>query len=220
MEDLIQVVRADLSHLATELHESVDDDALRRSSTILRRLLVEGDLQRAWRASGHADRLLIRAPTLEYIQSAIPQQKVVLAAAGGSRFKGLAMMGFLEASYVLPKEDLDRLHGKGIPTRELPAEQYVASPSMIVKGVAISRRLIIKYVANKLGGAHFDPKRRPDKEKVPFELLDHVRATYVLAGKNAVYFELLAIGQSTTNSGQLREWVGLPPAEGPFAAAP
>ena len=91
-------------------------------------------------------------------------------------------------------EEMEAIRAKGLPRQELPLDRYVGSTTMIVRGTSISRRVLLKYVANKLGGAHFDPKRQSDSESKAFRLLDYVGETYQLAGKNALYFELLAIG--------------------------
>ena len=216
---LVDVVLADLSHLAGELHQQVDDHSLRRGSAILRRLLVDNDLQKAWKAAGRPRQPLILATTLEPILAAVPQGKIALAAAGGALYQGMALMGMLEVGYVMPVAEMESIRAKGILRQQLPLDRYVGSTTMIVHGTSVSRRVLIKYVANKLGGAHFDPRRQSDAESKAFRLLDYVGETYQLAGKNAVYFELLAIGQALVMSTSIRAWLGLPPAEGPFAAA-
>lgn len=217
--EIVENTFADLAHLAGELNEKADDHSLRRSSAILRRLLVDDELGKAWRADGRARQPTIRAATLSRVLSKVVQRRVVVAAAGGAHYQSVAMMGMLTLDYALPDQELKAIRAQGLPRIDLPLTDYVASTTMVVSGQAISRRLLIKYVANKLGGAHHDPQRRPDKEETPYRLLDHVRAHYELAGKNAVYFELLAISQAVTTSPAIREWLGWPPAEGPFASA-
>ena len=44
-DDLLEVVVSDLIFLHEEWDEEVDDHSLRRSSTVLRRLLVDNELQ-------------------------------------------------------------------------------------------------------------------------------------------------------------------------------
>ena len=217
--DIVENTLSDLTHLAGELHERVDDHSLRRSSAILRRLLVDDELGQAWRADGRERQPIIRAATLTSLLSRVPQRRVVMAAAAGAHYEGLAMMGIAELNYKLSADEVKSLHGDGLPLVDLPLQSYLASATMIVAGHAISRRLLVKYVANKLGGAHHDPKRRPDKEAKPYELLDQVRERYQLGVKNAVYFELLAVGQAIVNSPSIRGWLGWPAAQGPFASA-
>jgi hypothetical protein len=119
----IRTAVEDLSFLKGEWRQDVDDASLRRASGPMRRLLVDGDLQRAWHDLGFDKQPIVR------------------------------------------------------------------------------RHLVIKYVANKLGGIHLDPKRDLKKdEEVGFSLLDQIADTYQVAGKQAIYFELLSIGQSISAS--------------------
>jgi hypothetical protein len=73
---------------------------------------------------------------------------------------------------------------------------FVNSPCVVVEGTTISRIELVKYVVNKLGGAHYDSKREKDYQR----LLDYAGQHYALAGKNSVYFELLSIGQRLVKS--------------------
>jgi hypothetical protein len=47
--ELLKTVVEDLTYLKDEWDQNIDDAAIRRGSTVLRRLLVNGELQRAWR---------------------------------------------------------------------------------------------------------------------------------------------------------------------------
>lgn len=71
-------------------------------------------------------------------------------------------------------------------------------------GQIVVRRILIKYVANKLGGAHHDSKRGTSHEEQLFGLLDTARAQVKLLDKPAVYFELLAIGQSLAGASDIQ----------------
>ena len=205
--DIVDGVVSDLRHLAEELHDKVDDHSLRRSSAIMRRLLVEGDLQRAWRTSGRAKQPDIETHELDRVLALVPQSRIVLASVGGATYNGMELASIFEVTGLPPNGALGALTPADLPRRAMPLDSYLAATTMIVGGLSISRRLLIKYVANKLGGVHFDPRRRPDKEQQPFERLDHARDTYLLAGKNAVYFELLSIGQALTGSRAIRDWM-------------
>jgi hypothetical protein len=76
---------------------------------------------------------------------------------------------------------------------------------MIVAGQAINRREIINYVANKLGGVHFDKNRKPDERA--FKVLDDHRGKLHLQGIDILYYELLAIGQHLLRSGDISGWL-------------
>jgi hypothetical protein len=86
--------------------------------------------------------------------------------------------------------------------RALPVAQFLASPFALITGVEVSRRDVIKYVANKLGGVHFDPSRRPQDAKL--HLLDQRLAALMVHGTqpfNVIYVELLSIIQFVAESG-------------------
>jgi hypothetical protein len=65
----------------------------------------------------------------------------------------------------------------------------------VVEGEVFRRREIIQYVANKLGGAHYD-ERRDERER----LLDYAQEAYKVADKKPIYFELLSTGQKLVRS--------------------
>jgi hypothetical protein len=95
----------------------------------------------------------------------------------------------------------------GPPLRLYRLSEFLASPAVVINGERINRRLVIQFVANKKGGAHFDFTRK--KDETAFQLLDKV-ASYGLANKDAVYFELLSIGQDlarSTDAKRLRELI-------------
>jgi len=84
-----------------------------------------------------------------------------------------------------------------------PISEFLDSSFALILGIEITRRDVIKYVANKLGGAHFDPSRnrRGDNR---LKLLDSFARTRLeIAGKrpfNAVYVELLSIAEYLAES--------------------
>lgn len=86
--------------------------------------------------------------------------------------------------------------------RGLGLTAYLRSPAALVLRDEISRQDVIAYVANKLGGAHFDPKRQ-GKTGERYAILDKKLAT--LAPANApeatiVYAELLSMAEAVAES--------------------
>jgi hypothetical protein len=78
-------------------------------------------------------------------------------------------------------------------------------------GVVVTREEVIKYVANKLGGRHYDEMRRGDLA-LKYIALDRIRkykTGYEGPDKkflmDYVYFELLATGRFLTESDSLSE---------------
>jgi len=84
-------------------------------------------------------------------------------------------------------------------------------PSFVIEGILINREEVIKYVSNKLGGAHYDSSRKPRASsrgvslEEKYALLDSARNSTMLADKNAIYYELLSIGQRLVNSKDVQQ---------------
>jgi hypothetical protein len=87
--------------------------------------------------------------------------------------------------------------------RGLPLSAYLRSTAALIVGERITRQDVIQYVANKLGGAHYDTSR-DKKADARYKLLDKRPATYVPQnGVPApyVYAELLSIIEALVESG-------------------
>lgn len=84
-----------------------------------------------------------------------------------------------------------------------PISEFLDSGFALILGTEITRKEVIRYVANKLGGAHFDAdrNRRGDDR---LALLDRLANTYLeITDKrplNAVYIELLSIAEYLAES--------------------
>jgi hypothetical protein len=126
------------------------------------------------------------------------------------------------------KADYER--GKAVMGKSYPVKlgAFLKQTSLVVNGVLINREEIIKYVANKLGGAHYDDSRDDSTGtgdislEQKYKLLDGVRSGIAVADRNAIYYELLSIGQRVVNSRdvrQLRKYLthvlSLPPSSAP-----
>lgn len=204
----LRIVAKDLDYLRHEWNEGVDDDSLRRSSTVLRRLLVEGELLRAWRDLGMPKQPIVTAPSLEAWLGGIPYDRVAWANAGGAKYRSVEVAGTLQVRGDLPTEWRQR-SGQSDPERTMSLKRFVESPCIVVRGQLVTRRDVIKYVANKLGGAHpIDTKRdanNPQDKK--YLLLDSVHNVYTVADKEAIYFELLSIGQCAVRAPDIRGFI-------------
>jgi hypothetical protein len=84
--------------------------------------------------------------------------------------------------------------GREPPQKEQVVSNWLSSPCMKIDGVVITRRDIVRYVANKLGGVHLDTKRNEIKD-MGFLALDRVRNGVRVIDLDAVYAEMTAIGQ-------------------------
>jgi len=201
--ELIEVVTSDLHFLREEWDETVEDHSLRRSSTVLRRLLVENELQRAWKAAGFEREPMINASTLKTVLQTVLKERIIFAAAGGARYKGMELRGILMTNYAMSESEIKQHNTDGLPEEVFGLRAFIEAPCIVIKGHEVSRRVLIKFVTNKLGGAHFDPKRGKDSKESLFPLLDCASKEIMLADKNAVYFELLSAGQAIVSSNDI-----------------
>jgi hypothetical protein len=110
--------------------------------------------------------------------------------------------------------------------RNVSLSRFLSEPAAIINDGAVSRRDIVKDVANKLGGVHFD-ERRGLSEK-PYLLLDSVRdqpfvwPIFQADGEDAteeanfprgpVFRDLIAIGQALTASPDVVMMVDVAPS--------
>jgi hypothetical protein len=110
--------------------------------------------------------------------------------------------------------------------RGMKLSVYLASPAALIKRVAISRQDVIQFVANKLGGVHYDPTRNR-KHDDRLALLDAVGVkleTETVKNFSGVYAELLSIAENLSESGDLARFLDMfehiepPSASGPATA--
>ena len=207
MSNIIEVVVSDLKFLLEEWDDSVDDHSLRRSSPVLRRLLVHNDLQKAWLDLGMEKEPQIKVSTLSPILQSIPKGKIIFASAGGAKYKGRELRGMFMANYAMSPEEIKQNYSQGLPEEILGLRAFVNAPAVVINGQEISRKTVIKFIANKLGGDHFDQKRSENTEEIQFSLLDQATSQIKLADKNAVYFELLSAGQALINADDIKKFI-------------
>lgn len=174
----------------------MSEQSLRRSSNVLRNLLVEGALGRAWRMAGQPKEPGIEAVDLATVLAGLRYEKILFASAGGGHSGSMSIAGVLLYGEAMPDAMVKERARPEPPTPVFPLSQFNASPGLVVRGEAITRREVVKYVANKLGGAHFDD-RRTERAHI---LLDEVLSSMTVSDKRAPYFELLSIGQAVVAS--------------------
>lgn len=206
--NLLQLVLEDIEYLASEWNQDIDDASLRRASVVLRSLLIEGRLITA--AKGVEQDIRILTPAIAKAYSETELKSMHYYQAGGGKYKGSIVQSLcivkrakspdeIKADYEKQKE----LINKNYPVK---LSEFLRQASFAINGVIINREEVIKYVANKLGGAHYDSTRRisPSGSSVCLEdkymILDNVRNSTEVADKNAIYYELLSIGQRLVNS--------------------
>ena len=130
------------------------------------------------------------------------------AQVGGGNRSGIAVEGMTVWDRALTAEEIkarydDRVEARR-ESRRLRLSVWLDEPCVVFEGVAASRREVIKFVANKLGGVHVDPRR--DASKFPaYGTLDQARESLQVADLDAVYFELASIGQQLVESPEIAE---------------
>lgn len=191
------VVGSDLDYLISLPKDRLlTHTEVRLSASVLRRLFIDNELKRVWSAIGASQ---ISQPTVLAIDidtplNVGPEQWVMYAWAGGAKLSGAHHAGFILGA--VPKEEHEKypsvdalLAANPMPVQGEPkrikVDDWLKSTSVAIKTneigvVRISRASIIKYIANRNGGVHFDPRRTApanrSKKKlrdIESDLLDH-----------------------------------------------
>lgn len=211
--DLINIVLEDLDYLTQDWNQDIDDASLRRTSPILRSLLIEGQLLKISRML-NVD-IKIMAPKISYFENDLDVSDVIFYQSGGAKYKGKQVSFTTQTNKVLSPEEIKlnyekerKLIDKSYPVK---LQKFMKQVSFIIEGTKINREEVIKYIANKKGGAHYDKNRtskksgsKGDLEK-KFILLDTAFKHITVADKNSVYYELLSIGQRIVNSKDIQK---------------
>lgn len=201
--ELIKIVSEDLDHLAVEWTQDIDDASLRRTSPILRSLLIENQLMKVASMLGEA--ISIMAPCISKYDDLLNDPSIVFYQSGGAKYKGMEIQFLKQLNRALGPEEIKANYereklsiGKNYPVK---LSLFMKQISFIINGVKINREEVVKYIANKRGGAHFDSSRKIDSAgskgelEKKYTLLDNIHKSTSVADKNAVYYELLNIGQ-------------------------
>ena len=201
--DLIKTVSEDLDYLAEEWTQDIDDSSLRRTSTVLRSLLIDNQLMKVANIIG--EEINIMSPCISKYDDWINDPSIVFYQSGGAKYKGMEIQFFRKLNRAKSPEEIksDYEIGKSFIGKNYPVKLslFMKQISFIINGVKINREEVIKYIVNKRGGAHYDSTRNTDKAgskgelEEKYALLDNIHESTSLADKNAVYYELLSIGQ-------------------------
>jgi hypothetical protein len=165
MDKELQIVLQDLDFFHSEWDQDVSDESLRRSSPVLRRFLVEEQLLRAWRSTGLSGQPEVLAPTLSKRLTVASLNAVRFATAERADYKGMTVALFFQSDEALTPAQIKKISELGPPEAKQTLTEFTNSTCMIVEGTPITRIELIKYVANKLGGAHYDSKRDKDYQR-------------------------------------------------------
>jgi hypothetical protein len=204
---LLKVVAEDIEYLRSDWLSEITNPALRQGSTTLRRLLVDGDLQTAWKKARLPGEPQMPAFVIPDVEAVYKKERIVFASAGGAIYRGAQVAGMCMVDYEASNEELKRQQALGIPRQVLGLRRFTEGPCIRLRRGHINRRQLVKYVANKLGGAHYDERRGSHHEESLYRELDALSERIQCLGKPVLYFELLSIGQALANAPDLHRLV-------------
>ncbi len=211
--ELAHIIAEDIEFLSREWNQDIDDASLRRASPILRSLLVENNMGKIAHACGR--NLRIMAPLINKVLVEEELKQYAYWQAGGAEYKGMEIQAMSKVNRALSEQEIKDNYERGKKvigkSYSVKLSIFLRQPSFAVEGVLIYREEVIKYVSNKLGGAHYDKSRittaKPDGAlENKYALLDKVRAGTYVNDKNAIYYELLSIGQRVVNSRDMQHF--------------
>jgi hypothetical protein len=207
--EFMRTVHDDLAYLQRQDYSAPSRTDVRLASSVLRRLLHEGLLSGAWQAAGLAGQPRVTAIDLDAVLGDTPRRYIHYAYAGGARTSGAHHKGY--ALMVVPKHEheaegadhvMARIQSsmKAGATRAFPLADFCRSPCLVSGDAAVNRLELVRYVANKLGGVHWDNQRQawahPTGSR--HRLLDE---QHLYVGKlSAPLYELVSIAQSVAEA--------------------
>ncbi|MDP2139104.1 MAG: hypothetical protein Q8J74_14735 [Candidatus Didemnitutus sp.] len=194
---LIQVVREDLRYLFSKWPKGeISDDELRRSSCVLRRLLTYSDLHKVWVTLVGKKEFLVPSTWIEIRDPRRLPEIDFATASPAESSPGNRLFSVVVYRKIQNGDEPIRLMEEA-PT---PLYTYLFQKTAIVEGVPASRNDIVQFVANKLGGAHYDIVHQKPSDKA----LDAIRKFEVMNRKAAMH-ELLSYGQQLERSESAHE---------------
>lgn len=206
--ELIKIVSEDLDYLSEEWTQDIDDASLRRTSPVLRSLLIENQLINVANMLG--EKINIMAPCISRYDIYLNDPSIIFYQSGGAKYEGTEIQFLRHRTGAMSPEERKANYerektsiGQNYPVK---LSLFMKQISFIINGVKINREEVIKYIANKRGGAHFDSSRKIDRTgskgelEKKYTLLDNIHMSTSVADKNAVYYELLSIGQRLITS--------------------
>jgi hypothetical protein len=182
---------------------------MRRSSTVLRYLLVDSPrwLLKGWPHVGLKGQPHVAALSLGPLLKRFPLDWIKFAYVGGAKLKVGSVGAICTWSDDLNRQQIQETLGFGsiYHIESFKLTKFLESPCMVIQGVKVTREDVMKYIANKLGGAHLDPTRKTSSSlEQKYTLLDRVRAGLYLVGRDSIYYELLSIGRNLIESPEIR----------------
>jgi hypothetical protein len=199
--ELIRVVREDILYVISAWPTgTIADDELRRSSCVLRRLLTYSDLHRVWVTVAGKKDFLVPSTAIETRDPKRLSEVDFATASPAESSPGNTIFAVLVYRKIQNGEEPIRLSNE----RLTPLHTYLAEKTMIIEGIPISRNDLVQFVANKLGGAHFDTDSQKPSEKALRALQQ-----FEVMNRPAAMHEILSYGQQLARSPSIAELISL-----------
>ncbi len=202
---LLKVVYEDLCFLRDEWNDRIDSKTIRITGPILRKLLVEDRLQIAWNEINTK----IQPPNfkigdVDRIAGNFSSAEIVIILSGSAEYNG-GSAGNIVLTEGTIKPPI-------IPAITVSLNKFKNSTCIQIKHIKINNQELINYVCNKLGGVHYDDKRKNNKSESKYKYLDYLleNQTWVkinLLGLDPVLFQFLSIGQIINRSNDIRNFI-------------
>ena len=206
--DLARLVSEHLDYLFDDWNQDIDEPSIRRNSVVLRSLLIDEGGQLNLLAKQMKKVLRVMTPASTKLMNETELRKLHFFQLGGAKQDQTIVESF--SSHKSSRTEQERLDsykktrevmGKSFPIGIKP---FLKQTSFAFDGVLVNREEVIKYVTNKLGGVHYDPRRKVDDAlDQKYALLDELKG-WQMGGKNGVYYEILSVGQRLINSRDIR----------------
>ena len=208
--------------------EGIDNAEIRRGSAALRRLLVEDAAGIAWRQMGFEKSPSLPGPDLLgfFRKVGIEIDLVSIAAAAGVRFAGIDTALFAARRVDNPATGVSARANEGFAVsvsnvsrnadnpqpsdldifieRTWRLQEYLDAPGVVRKGETISRREVLKHMANEMGGVHVGQNFSEMRE-----VLNDAESRLLIDSRQGElrthYIEVLAMGQAVGRSEDFRK---------------
>jgi len=189
-DKMLKTILDDLEFFEVIPHCEESEGDLRRNSAILRRLLVEGDLGQAWRFLGFKKEPILEGPDLVETLAPYNLSQIDSAVISGPSNRGV----FTMSSRGIKKNQDDFVRPK---YSNMYMSKYLESPVFYFNKVWITRREVIKYIANYCGGVHL---ASGSESKEYAQKVKAIEGHFGAYQKDMIFFELSSIQQSLIRS--------------------
>jgi hypothetical protein len=172
-------------------------DDIRQGSVLLRRLLLDRDLVRAWHSAGFEGEPEIVAVDLAATVAAQGPGTPEFALAGSARNTGEDRAGIAVRKSGTP--------AAGPVLRVYSLSQYLESPSIVLGRTTIARREVIKYLALANGASEAASVKGRKKEQEFAAYMQRLETKANGYRAHALQLELYSIGQAVAQTPDVRK---------------